>query len=249
MTLCIGIQVNEGLLALADTKIVKGEEQIIRGKLSSSSVEGSHWWLMTSGLRSVRDKTVIYLEREIAEKGLCFNHLFELANQFGTQLRRVRAEDGPSLQAGHLAFNLHAILGGKMPGDPTAKMFFVYPEGNWIESTADTPYFMIGRTYYAKAMMERLLSSDLTLRQAFAVAFLAFEATIASVTDVGYPIDVIALNGLNGTTNRQRFDASDLEPISQWWRKTLSDALVTFPIRQFDSMFDFRPSSEGRSLP
>lgn len=248
MTLCIGIQVEEGLLALADTKIVKGEEQIIRGKLSSSSVEGSHWWLMTSGLRSVRDKTVIYLEQEIAEKGLRFNHLFELANQFGTQLRRVRTEDGPSLEAGNLVFNLHAILGGKMPGDPTAKMFYVYPEGNWIESTADTPYFMIGRTYYAKAMMERLLSSDLTLRQAFAVAFLAFEATMASVTDVGYPIDVIALDGLSGTTNRQRFDAADLEPISHWWRKTLSDALVTFPIRQFDSMFDFRQSPEDRSL-
>jgi putative proteasome-type protease len=246
VTLCIGIQVEEGLLALADTKIVKGEEQIIRGKLSNSSVEGSHWWLMTSGLRSVRDKTVIYLEQEIAEKGLRFNHLFELANQFGTQLRRVRTEDGPSLEAGNLAFNLHAILGGRMPGDPTAKMFFVYPEGNWIEATVDTPYFMIGRTSYAKAMVERLLSSEMPLRQAFAVAFLAFEATIASVTDVGYPIDVIALDGMSGTMNRQRFDASDLEPISHWWRKTLSDALVTFPIRQFDSMFDFRQSPEER---
>lgn len=59
MTLCIGIQVEEGLLALADTKIVKGEEQIIRGKLSDSSVEGSHWWLMTSGLRSVRDPLIL----------------------------------------------------------------------------------------------------------------------------------------------------------------------------------------------
>ncbi len=249
MTLCIGIQVQEGLLALADTKIVKGEEQIIRGKLSNSSVEGSQWWLMTSGLRSVRDKTVIYLEQEIADKGLRFNHLFELANQFGTQLRRVRSEDGPSLEAGNLTFNLHAILGGKMPGDPTAKMFSIYPEGNWIECTVDTPYFMIGRTSYAKAMMERLLSSDLTLRQAFAVAFLAFEATMASVTDVGYPIDVIALDGMRGTTNRQRFTASDLEPISRWWGKTLSDALMTFPIRQFDSLFDFIEPPEDCSPP
>jgi len=243
MTLCIGIQVKEGLLALADTKIVKGEEHIVRGKLSVSNVEGSHWWLMTSGLRSVRDKTVIYLEQEIAEKELRFNHLFELANQFGTQLRRVRAEDGPSLAAGNLAFNLHAIVGGKMPGDPTAKMFYIYPEGNWIESTEDTPYFMIGRTYYAKPMMERLLSPDITLRQAFAVAFLAFEATMTSVTDVGYPIDVIALDGIRGDSNLQRFTAADLEPISQWWSATLNDALANFPIQQFDPMFDFLKTS------
>ncbi len=249
MTLCIGIQVQEGLLALADTKIVKGDEHIVRGKLSIAGVEGSHWWLMTSGLRSVRDKTVIYLEQEIAEKELRFNHLFELANEFGRQLRRVRAEDGPSLEAGSLAFNLHGILGGKMPGDPTAKMFSIYPEGNWIEATVDTPYFMIGRTYYAKAMMERLLSADLTLRQAFTVAFLAFEATMASVTDVGYPIDVIALDGVRGIVNRQRFTASDLEPISHWWDKTLTDALMNFPIQQFDSMFDFSQPPEGQDLP
>lgn len=249
MTFCIGIQVKEGLLALADTKIVKGEEHIVRGKLSISNVEGNNWWLMTSGLRSVRDKTVIYLEQEITERALRFNHLFELANQFGTQLRRVRAEDGPALEAGNLAFNLHAILGGKMTGDPTAKMFYIYPEGNWIESTEDTPYFMIGRTAYAKPMTERLLTSDLTLRQAFAVAFLAFEATMECVTDVGYPIDVIALDAIRGTSNLQRFHASDLEPVSTWWRKTLSDALGSFPIQQFDPMFDFTHPSEDRSPP
>jgi putative proteasome-type protease len=158
----------------------------------------------------------------------------------------VREEDGPSLAAGNLAFNLHAIVGGKMPGDPTAKMFYVYPEGNWIESTDDTPYFMIGRTYYAKPMMERLLSVDISLRQAFAVAFLAFEATMESVTDVGYPIDVIALDGKRGTSNLQRFTAADLEPISRWWSRTLNDALANFPISQFDPMFDFSQSSKER---
>jgi hypothetical protein len=88
---------------------------------------------------------------------------------------------------------------------------------------------MIGRTYYAKPMMERLLSPDITLRQAFAVAFLAFEATMTSVTDVGYPIDVIALDGIRGDSNLQRFTAADLEPISQWWSETLNDALANFP--------------------
>ena len=131
MTFCTGILVRDGLLALADTKIVKGEEHLTRGKLSSSVTDGGQWWLMTSGLRSVRDKAVTYLERELAEGGSP-THLYEMANRFGGQLRRVREEDGPSLSASGFAFNLHAILGGQMSGDPRPRMYYIYPEGNWI---------------------------------------------------------------------------------------------------------------------
>lgn len=245
MTFCIGIKVHQGILALADTKIVKGEEQIRRGKLSTGHHDGHTWWVMTSGLRSVRDKTLTYLDREIAEQDLRFNHLFEVANRFGNQLRRVREEDGPSLATANLAFNLHAIIGGKMPGDPAPKMFYVYPEGNWIESTDDSPYFIIGRTHYAKPILDRLLSVDMPLRQSLAVAFLAFEATMASVTDVGYPIDVITCETHTGNSRLRRFSESELEPISQWWYQTLASALHAFPFNQFDPLFDFDSREQG----
>lgn len=239
MTFCIGIKVHQGILALADTKIVKGEEQIRRGKLSSTQLDGHTWWVMTSGLRSVRDKTLTYLEHEIAEQDLRFNYLFEVANRFGNQLRRVRQEDGPSLASSNLPFNMHAIIGGKMPGDMTPKMFYIYPEGNWIESSDDSPYFIIGRTHYAKPMLDRLLTVDMPLRQSLAVAFLAFEATMASVTDVGYPIDVITCEAQTGNTRLRRFSESELESISQWWYQTLAGALRGFPFNQFDPLFDF----------
>lgn len=133
-----------------------------------------------------------------------------------------------------------------MPGDPTAKMFYIYPEGNWIESTEDSPYFIIGRTHYAKPMLDRLLSKEKTLRQAFSVAFLAFESTMASVSDVDYPIDVIAFDSKSGKSNRHRFTASDLEPISRWWSQTLADALADFPFNQFDPMFEFHDVQRGK---
>lgn len=245
MTFCTGILVRDGLLALADTKIVKGEEHLTRGKLSSSVTDGGQWWLMTSGLRSVRDKAVTYLERELAENQSAPAYLYEVANRFGAQLRKVREEDGPSLAASGFAFNLHAILGGQMSGDPRPRMYYLYPEGNWIESTDDSPYFIIGRTHYAKPILDQLLRVDTPLRQAVALAFLAFDATKASVTDVGYPIDLLVCEAMSRRFEQRRFEEQDLGPISAWWRQALATALEDFPFERFQGLLDLSSFREG----
>jgi putative proteasome-type protease len=245
MTFCTGILVRDGLLALADTKIVKGEEHLTRGKLSSSVTDDGQWWLMTSGLRSVRDKAVTYLDRELAELDTPPIFLYELANRFGAQLRRVRDEDGPSLAASNFTFNLHAILGGQMSGDAKPRMYYIYPEGNWIESTDDSPYFIIGRTHYAKPILDRLLTVDTPLRQAVALAFLAFDATKASVTDVGYPIDLLVCEAMSRRFNQRRFEEQDLGQISAWWRQALVTALADFPFERFDRLLDFSQFEKG----
>ena len=237
MTFCIGINTRQGLVALADTRIVKGEEHLTKSKLSFSANGDDQWWLVTSGLRSIRDKAVVYFEKDLSARTESYSQLFELANSFGQQLRCVRSEDGPSLASSNFSFNLHAIIGGKLSKDAAPKMFYVYPEGNWIESSEDSPYFLIGRTHYAKPILDRLLRYDTDLRQAAALAFLAFDATQASVTDVGFPIDMI-LSELNSKRAiYHRFHESDLARVASWWQQTLSEALRQFPVDCFDPLF------------
>ena len=238
MTFCIGIKVRQGLLALADTRIVKGEEQLTKSKLSFSSNGEKRWWLVTSGLRSIRDKTVAYFEREMTEHAQPCERLFEMANCFGQQLRRVRSEDGSSLSASNFSFNLHAIMGGQLEKDDSLKMYYIYPEGNWIESSEDSPYFIIGRTHYAKPILDRLLRHDTSLRNAAALAFLAFDATKASVTDVDFPIDMIVAESESGKSHYRRFTEEELAHVAKWWHQTLSDALSHFPIVCFDPLFE-----------
>ena len=224
-------------MALADTRIVKGDEHLTKSKLSFSSNGDNQWWLVTSGLRSIRDKAVIYFEKDLSAQSKPYTQLFELANSFGQQLRSVRSEDGLSLASSNFSFNLHAIIGGKLSKDATPKMFYVYPEGNWIESSEDSPYFLIGRTHYAKPILDRLLRYDTDLRQSAALAFLAFNATQASVTDVGFPIDMI-LSKLNSKQAiYHRFHEADLARVASWWQQTLSEALHQFPVDCFDPLF------------
>ena len=230
MTFCTGISVAGGIVALADTQIVRGAHQSKKAKLSELVVGDRSVVVMTSGLRSVRDKVVLRLEDRLATGAERFSRMHELASAFGDQLREVRAEDGASLASSGLSFNLNAILGGRLPGDPAPALFQVYPEGNWVETTADAPYVVIGRSYYGKPILDRLLTHATPLHQAVALAYLAFDATRASVTDVDFPIDVAVLTGDAATPQRVRLGAAELGPAHVWWQAQLGTALAGLPM-------------------
>ena len=236
MTFCVGIKVRQGLVMLADTQIVRGSEQVNKAKLAVSRHRDASLFTMTSGLRSVRDKTIIYLDEQLGYSDN-LTRLYQVANMFGEQLRRVRVEDGASLMQANLAFNLNAIIGGCLSGDSEPTLFYVYPEGNWIEAAADSPYFIIGRTPYGKPILDRLLTYETDLRTATALALLAFDATRASVTDVGCPIDVGVVFAGTRSNFWRRFEANEIEQVTNWWADRLAQSLRDFPTHWCDSLF------------
>lgn len=230
MTFCVGIKVREGIVALADTRITRGSEQVNKQKLAQFVHDGQSLFTMTSGLRSVRDKTLTYLDETLRGNSHSIDRLYQFVNLFGEQLRRVKVEDGPSLAATNHAFNLNSVIGGQLSADVEPQLFYVYPEGNWVECNIDSPYFMIGRTYYGKPILDRLLRYDTPLSAAVALAFLAFDATNTSVTDVGYPVDLAVLSASDGSPRYQRFEENDLAETSKWWTQTLTQSLASMPM-------------------
>lgn len=237
MTFCIGIRVRAGLVALADTQIVRGGEVSSKAKLSEFDHGGHPIFLMTSGLRSIRDKAFTRVEEELAEVEPPHTRLHHLATAFGDQLKQVRVEDGESLETARLRFDTHAIIGGQLPDDDGPALFLVYPEGNWIEATEDSPYFVIGRTSYGKPILDRLLRYDTPLPQVVALAYLAFDSTRASVTDVDFPIDVIVYDAAGGGVHRHRFDVEQLADAHTFWHDRLLTALDEFPMSWAEPMW------------
>ena len=230
MTFCVGIKVNEGIVALADTRIVRGSEQVNKQKLAEFQLAGQALFTMTSGLRSVRDKTLTYVDETLRGEDIVRDRLYQFANLFGEQLRRVKVEDGSSLAESNHSFNMHAIIGGRLAADQSPQLFYVYPEGNWVEVAFDSPYFIIGRSYYGKPILDRLLSSETSLSSAVALALLAFDATTTSVTDVGYPIDVAVLANGDVSPRFHRYTRDDLTETIAHWNRALADSLHTLPM-------------------
>ncbi|TWT73551.1 Proteasome subunit [Posidoniimonas polymericola] len=237
MTFCVGIKVRQGVVALADTQIVRGSEQVSKQKLSFVNHANDSLFVMTSGLRSVRDKSLTYLGEQLDQQPQPIERLFKVVNLFGEQLRRVHGEDSAALAASGLSWNPHAIIGGRLSQDLSPQMFYVYPEGNWIESASDSPYFIIGRTHYGKPILDRLLTFETPLQSAVALALLAFDATRTSVTDVECPIDVAVIAEGDRHARFQRFTADEINSVTKWWSQTLSESLASMPMDWAANLF------------
>ena len=72
--------------------------------------------------------------------------MFEVAEFVGQQLHnKVKKHSEHEINAESTFGNL--ILGGQIKGSKPS-LFLIYPEGNFIEATEDTPFFQIGEIKY-----------------------------------------------------------------------------------------------------
>jgi len=229
VTFCVAIRVDDGVVALSDTRVLRGNEISTKSKLSMLGDGVGEAVVMTSGLRSIRDKVVARLEDELRAAETGHRRMHEFATAYGQVLRAVRAEDEEALKSGGLNFNSHAILAGQFADDDRPVLIHVYPEGNWVEATDDSPYVIIGRASSGKPILDRMLTVDATLDQALALAYVAFDATRASASDVDFPVDVAVLQRDRAHFVSRRYTSDELGTVHDAWLAGLSAALDALP--------------------
>jgi putative proteasome-type protease len=229
VTFCIGLRVEDGLVALSDTRVLRGSEISTKSKLSTLVDGDGEAVVMTSGLRSIRDKVVARLEDDLRTAEAPHRRMHELATAYGEVLRAVRTEDEEALRSGGLNFNSHAILAGQFDDDDRPVLMHVYPEGNWVEATDDAPYVIVGRASSGKPILDRLLTVETTLDQALSLAYVAFDATRASASDVDFPVDVAVLARDSGRFVSRRYTSDDLGQVHDAWLDGLRAALDALP--------------------
>ena len=110
MTYCLGIKVKSGIVGIADTRITSGSETTRAKKVFKVNKDKHSFFIMTSGLRSVRDKAITYFKEIIDENDESFNKLYKAVNAFANQVKRAANEDKSSLQEAGLSFNLFALV-------------------------------------------------------------------------------------------------------------------------------------------
>lgn len=237
MTFCLGITVDEGLVAIADTRVVAGNECLIAKKTATYQGPGFAFFVMTSGLRSARDKILLYFEEAFARDSAARDRLYKVVNLYASQVRRVAAEDGPALKAADLSFNAYSLVGGQMAGDSTHRLFLVYPEGNWVEIGPDTPYQIIGASGFGKPILERSLTRTDSMLYGFKVGLLAFDATRLCAADVDFPMDVILYTRGSFNMVEQRYEREDVAAISHWWQERMRTAVHDLPAEWIEAAF------------
>lgn len=235
MTYCLGILSKEGVAGLADTRITSGSDTTVAKKIYTVQREKHSFFIMTSGLRSVRDKVITYFDEVVQAEDINFNKLYKVVNQLGEQLKRVAKEDKESLQESGMSFNLYAIVGGQLEEDAHPKLYLLYPQGNWIEIGPATPYVIIGNTGFGNPVLKRSINYDSPLNFGLKSGFLSFDATRISANDVDYPIDTVVLKKNEFHLYEHRFYEKDLGHISDYWNKKLRDIIDELPTAVLDA--------------
>jgi putative proteasome-type protease len=237
MTFCLGMIVQEGIVGIADSRLTSGHEIISAKKVSVYQHGQGSMFIMTSGLRSVRDKALTYFEEEMAVRPEPCGRLYKAVNTFAEQIRHVAQEDKAALEESGFKFDFYALVGGQLEQDKEHLLYLVYPQGNWVEIGKGTPYQIIGSPAYGKPVLDRTLKYQDSLRFALKVGCLAFDSTRISAADVDYPIDVTIYAKNSYQITEHRYCKDDLAPISDWWQDRLRNSVRDLPAEWIDRVF------------
>lgn len=235
MTYCVALNLAEGLVLASDTRTNAGVDHIATfGKMTVLEKPGlAVIVLMSAGNLGTTQSVLSLLRQRVGDDGLPeilqVPSLYEAAVKVGSLLREVIARDtagGP--QASGVDFGSSFLLAGQIAGEQT-RLFHIYPQGNFIESTPDTPYFQIGEAKYGKPIIDRVVNHGTSLREAAKCVLISFDSTIRSNLSVGLPIDLALYRaGTLRVDNRQRITESDpyYQMIHQGWSQGLRDTFA-----------------------
>ena len=246
MTYCVGLKLDRGIVMMSDTRTNAGVDNIsVFKKMFLWEEPGERSvTLMTAGNLATTQAVVSLLdERSIAaeDRGqnsiLAAPSMFQVARIVGETLREVIAsqtgEDGLVAES---AFSATMILGGQVKGGEP-RLFLIYPEGNFIEASADTPFFQIGETKYGRPILVRAYDPQMSFEDAVKLLMLSFDSTIKANLSVGLPLDLHVYEaGACAHGRLMRIDGDDafFDMLSTGWGEALKNAFHGLPSYRFE---------------
>jgi putative proteasome-type protease len=238
MTYCLGICLKEGLLMASDSRTNAGVDYVTSySKMHLFTPAPDRLFvLLSAGNLATTQEIINHIQRDLDypngnENLLSARYLFEAADYVGRVSQRVQGLHSQALQKVGVSGEVTLILGGQIQEQPHGLMM-IYPQGNHIEASENTPYLQIGETKYGKPVLDRLVHYDLPLNDAARLALVSLTSTANSNITVGPPFE-ISLYRVNEFQLASRchfeFHGNYLQQLEQAWRQGLQQAFENLP--------------------
>jgi len=239
MTYCVGMMLSRGLLFMSDTRTNAGLDNI-------STFRKMHIWetageraltLMSAGNLATTQAVISLLdERSKASEDrdpsiLAAPSMFQATQLVADTLREVIGRQAQSGQRADSTFNATLLFGGQI-GNRPPRLFLIYPEGNFIEASEDTPFFQIGEIKYGRPILVRAYNPDLEFSAAMRLLLVSFDSTLKANLTVGAPFDYHFYEAgslVTGPRGRIESDDPRFVTISESWGDALKTALESLP--------------------
>lgn len=241
MTYCVGLLLRDGMVLLSDTRTNAGLDNISTYRKMFTFEEPGERVIaiMTAGSLSVTQTTMARLREAMEDPEstpetsiLKAPTMLKVAEMVGSTLAQVRAEVDEKLNAMNQGASASMIVAGQRKGG-AMRLFLIYPEGNFIEATEDTPFLQIGEHKYGKPILDRVVKPTTSLSDAVKAVLLSMDSTLRSNLSVGMPLDlaVIERDALR-VTQKRRIEAGDAQfrAMSEAWSKALRDGFAQIDV-------------------
>jgi putative proteasome-type protease len=199
MTYCVAVKLKAGLVFLSDSRTNAGLDQIstFRKMIVYEQPGERFMCLLSAGNLSISQsvREILQVEQLPAHDGgepiTIWNarSMFDATRVLGAAVRHVYERDGESLKRAGVDFNVSMIFGGQIRGEGM-RLFQIYSAGNFIEATAETPFFQIGESKYGKPVLDRVITPDTPLDEAAKCVLVSMDSTLKSNLSVGLPLDM-----------------------------------------------------------
>jgi len=238
MTYCIGLDLKDGLVLLADTRTNAGVDNIATfSKTYVFEQPGERVMALLAAGNLALTQSIVNLLHEgietddIVETLLGAKSMFRAAQLVGEAVRRIYRIDGPAMQAQNISFDVSFLLGGQIRGG-NPRLFQVYAAGNFIEATADTPFLQIGEHKYGKPILDRAAGYDTDLYDGVKLALISMDSTLRSNLTVGPPVDLLVYRRDAFKFELKRRITEDdpyFRMIRERWSEALREAYLAIP--------------------
>ena len=235
---------DKGLVLMSDTRTNSGVDNIsVFRKMFTWSVPGERIiTMMTAGNLATTQAVISKLEERTKTPEDRQNSLletptmFRVAAEMGKLLREtVRETQEANGARGKGRFTASIILAGQIAGmEP--RLFMIYPEGNFIEASFDTPFFQIGETKYGRPIIIRGYDRTMSFEDAVKLVMVSFDSTLKANLSVGLPLDLMVLERDHfEPAHERRIEQGDpyFTAISDSWSDALRNAFHSLPDYSF----------------
>jgi putative proteasome-type protease len=240
MTYCCGVLVRDGLVMIADTRTNAGLDNVSTfRKLHIFNKPGERIMAIASAGNLAISQSVLSTltegleDPDTGELDTLMNAptMFQAAQRIGRAIRSVHATEGVALKSEDINFDVSFLFGGQIKGS-RMRLFMVYPAGNFIECTTDTPYLQIGEHKYGKPILDRAVRYGIDIYDGLKIALLSMDSTLRSNIGVGMPIDVAVVrrNACDAELD-YRIEPGDayFHDLSERWSAALRAAHMAIP--------------------
>ncbi|WP_199504349.1 proteasome-type protease [Qipengyuania sp. YIM B01966] len=240
MTYCVGMMIDKGLVLMSDTRTNSGVDNIsVFRKMFHWKVPGQRIVsLMTAGNLATTQAVISLLEERTKSPGERMNALleaptmFQMASEIGNVLREtISTRQERNGTSGRGRFTASMILAGQI-ADMEPRLFLIYPEGNFIEASSETPFFQIGETKYGRPIILRGYDPAMSIEDAVKLLMVSFDSTVKANLSVGLPLDLMVIERDKfepGHIRRIGVDDEYFQAISAGWGNALRDAFHALP--------------------